>query len=182
VFKKKIWLMCFSNSSCSDEKARTFAIILVLRLKTFRLTTMALLSLLSIAFIEGILKFISSNPAPRFVFGLCDFSTQHLCLALGIYHFLLEGLPTLLLLVALWSLLLRKLKVPHPFFIVLSGFFLWILLFWKLPLAQIYLMVGTSNLLYYVTSVTINVLLPYSLAYLIGLLLFRREWAKLKES
>lgn len=117
-----------------------------------------------------------------FVVGLCDFSTHHLCLALGIYHLLLEGLPTLLLLIALWSLLLRKLKVPHPFFIVLSGFFLWILLFWKLPIGQIYIAVGTSNLLYYVTSVTINVLLPYSLAYLIGLLLFKREWAKLKAS
>ncbi len=117
-----------------------------------------------------------------FVVGLCDFSTHHLCLALGIYHFLLEGLPTRLFLIAIWSLLIRKLKVPHPFFIVLSGFFLWVLIFWKFPLEQIYIIVGTSNPLYYVTSVTINVLLPYSIAYLIGLLLFKREWAKLNES
>jgi len=126
--------------------------------------------------------FISSKPAPKYVYDLCDFSTQHRCLALGIYHFVLEGLPTLLLLIALWSLLLRLLKVPHPFIIAMIGFFLWILIFWKLPLVQIYSTVGTSNLLYYVTSVTINVLLPYSLAYFVGLLLFKQDWAKLNES
>jgi hypothetical protein len=135
-----------------------------------QVTTFALLFLLLITLIEVFLSFIAGQRAPEFVVSFCDYSAQHKCLASGLYYLVLEGLPTLLLLLFFWTLILRKLMVSKPFLILVTGFFFWLLILSIFPINKIYLLVGNHNPLYYFTRAIINVLFPYSLAYFVFLL------------